>query len=105
VIQILAGKAKQIAKREVDEVSPEEVGSRQGIAKREVDEVSPEENWQSTRESQRESRGKSEVDEVSPEAGSQRQNARRKTSEANAGCQGDERRPARRLAVDVEVDE
>jgi len=43
VIQILAGKAKQIAKREVDEVSPEEVGSRQGIAKREVDEVSPEE--------------------------------------------------------------
>ena len=70
------------------------------IAKREVDEVSPEENWQSTRESQRESRGKSEVDEVSPEAGSQRRNTRRrKTSEANAG------RPARRLAIDVEVDE
>ena len=67
-IQITAGKAKQIAKREVDEVSPEE-------------------NWQSTRESQRESRGKSEVDEVSPEAGSQRGNARRKTSEANAGRQ------------------
>ena len=57
------------------------------IAKREVDEVSPEENWQSTRESQRESHGKSEVDEVSPEAGSQQRNARRKTSEANAGSQ------------------
>ena len=74
------------SQREFDELSPDEVGSQQRIARSKL-------------QIQR------EVDEVSPEAGSQQQNARKKTSKAKRWPSKVTRaRPARRLAVDVEVD-